>query len=519
MARFDYLNDKPKNKPKWYDQPKPKVVPKKQEQIWDEPGAGPAFWQTNNTEPEFGYVPTGPTKPVPWQNQYPAWMKPPVNKPSAPWVNPLPEQHNRPAYFNNRSTPADFYRWVDSFEQPEKAIEVIEKDYQQYEKTLNEQLDFIGSGPPNPVDQLMDKDTPWWERLGAASQQALMNYGQGANWVDNKAMIEDYQRKFMNTYIPEDERLYAQPGTLYGNRFIAQRAAQNYAYPPDNTNKFLTDYQGMDQARDKVGKLNQLDYALTQASPFFQPITDEFGNVLAPAPLTPKEYAEGVEDGKIYDPNMPDSLPKYGKTELVIENGQLIPYEMWYRAKTDQMGLFGGNWNLPMFSDTEGYQYNAPGMNFQGNQMRWLDIQNFVNLKNFENKTNKVGVKTDGTMGQPGQAMPFGFNPGIDFQIPNQIHSGTEMVEDPNLGEDLGGGGGGGGGWGDSGGYGPSYWGNPNSSGYYGNQNYGPNYWGNSGGYGSNGYGGSNSYGPNYQNNQYGLRKGQYFSQLARWVI
>ena len=468
MARFDYLKPNPKPKPNYY-KPVPKPTPKEQQEILDKPGLRPAFWQTNNTDPVFGYWPTGPTKPVPWQN-------------------PLPEQHNRPAYFNNRSTQANYNRWLDSFEQPEKAIEVIEKDYQQYKADM----DAIMARNESLYDKPTPKTFSDWMNYNPFSDA----FGEvmGAGWEDPGTDLE----------------------TVFGRRYSQELAEKNYAYPSDN--RFLTDYQGMDQARETGGKAYQLEYALNQASPFFQPITDEYGNVLAPAPLTPKEYAAGVTDGKIYDPNMSDSLPQYGKTQLVIEDGQLIPYEMWYRSKVDEMGLFGGNWNLPMFSDTEGYQYNAPGMNFQGNQMRWLDIQNFVNLKNFENKTNKIGIKTDGTMGMPGQAMPFGFNPGIDFQIPNQIHSGTETVEDPNLGEDLGGGGGWGG-WGDSGGYGPSYWGNPGSSGYYGNQNYGPNYWGNSGGYGSNGYSGSNSYGPNYQNNQYGVRKGQYFSQLARWVI
>ena len=502
MAKYSYLKPKTQ-KPKWYEYQKPAPPPP--------PKSGAAGFR--GAVPGTSFVSQGqPMPPV-------SGIRQTENRSSGladlnarfasigaqqntmmtdgggnqSWVNPLPAQHNRPAYFNNQSTPAQFNRWLDSFEQPEKALEVVEKDYQNWKSgvdAIQEQNANLYNNPyKNP------EKPSFAEMLGYNPTSNAFGEMLGVGWKDPNVNAE----------------------TLYGQRYMQENATKDYPVRPDFTNKFLTDYQGREENKKKAGKDIALSFALNQARPFFQPITDEQGNVIAAPPLTQVEYMDGVADGTIYDPNMPDSKPQYGKTALVIENGQMIPYEMWYRSKTNNMKLMGGNWNLPMFSDTEGYQYNAPIMNLNGGALKWLDIQNFVNLKNFENKTNKVGMKTDGTMGKPGQAMPFGFNPGIDFQIPNQIQSGTEMVEDPNLGEDLGGGGGWGGGGG--GGFGPSYWGNPGSSGYYGSQNYSPGYWGNSGGYGSNGYSGSNSYGPNYQSNQYGLRKGQYFSQLARWVI
>lgn len=525
MARYNYLNPRLLLDTKdWYYKPQPKApAPKKQQEIWDEPGVRPAFWQTNNTEPEFGYVPTGPTKPVPWQNQYPAWMKPPVNKPSAPWVNPLPEQHNRPAYFNNRNTPANFNRWLDSFEQPEKAIEVIEKDYQQYKADM----DAIMARNENRYAH--EPPTSFSDWMGATPFSDAFGEVLGIGWEDPGVDLE----------------------TPFGRRYTNELLYKNYSYKPDFN--FLTNYQSMVQDREKFGRLNQVNYALSQAAPLFLPITDELGNVLAPAPFTPKEYEKGISDGSIYDPSMPDSNFKYGQTSLVYAEipgqpgKQLLPAEVWYRSQdrllmgdnysgfTDQYGythfnksylpnvtrsdISAKNMGVPIW-DFANFamgpftkEFPAPRLNTQYSLQSTTDYQNVIDYQKNDPLFNLpfYGPPAPGQEFINGRPAEYVVLPALtpeETQTPTvEAPPGTEAPP------------GGGGGWGGGGGYGPSYWGNPSSSGYYGNQNYGPNYWGNSGGYGSGGYSGGYSNDPNYHSNQYGTRKGQYFSQLARWVI
>ena len=258
MARFDYLNNKPKNKPKWYDQPKPQpqapppthftFYPEWNKPVSQKSGAG-GFRFADPNAPKI--ISQGQPMPVTFLNQT---RQADTGNGNPPWTNPLPEQHNRPAYFNNRSTPANFNRWLDSFEQPEKAIEVIEKDYQQYKADM----DVITARNENRY--AYEPPTSFSDWMGATPFSDAFGEMFGIGWEDPGTDLE----------------------TVYGRRYSKELAEKNYAYPPDNTNKFLTDYRGMDQARENGGKAYQLNYALNQASPFFQPITDEFGNVLAP---------------------------------------------------------------------------------------------------------------------------------------------------------------------------------------------------------------------------------------------
>lgn len=461
----------------------------------------------------------------PWVNPSRPWVNP-----SGPWVNPFPEQHNRPAYFNNKSTPADFYRWLDSFEDPEKAIEAIEtieKDYQQYaadvDAIMTRNEERYSNEPPK-------KPPSFWERIGATPMSDVFGEALGIGWEDPGI----------------------NPETLYGWRYSQELQDKNYANHQDRS--FLAGYRDWAQDREEFAKLIQLETALTRASPLFQPILDEQGNVLAAPLFTPDEYVDGLTEGTIYDPNMPDSKFKYGKTALVYaaipgEPGlQLLPAEAWYRS---QDRLLMGN-NYSGFTDQYGYthfnksylpnvtssdisaknmgvpiwdfnpanfamgpftkEHPAPRLNAQYSLQSTTDYQNVIDYQKSTPWLNLpfYGPPAPGQQFVDGQPAQYAVLPAL---TPEETQ--TPTVEPP-AGD---GGWGGWGGWGDSGGYGPSYWGNPNSSGYYGSGSYSPDYWGDSGGYGSGGYSGGYSNDPNYHSNQYGTRKGQYFSQLARWVI
>lgn len=408
------------------------------------------------------------------------------------------EHKGRPAYFNNINDPI---KWAEQYTDPVKALDYLDYQYQVNKKDMVAQMAEDNASPPIGIGY---------------------TFGDYLNW---------YQKP-----------TYADADTLFGARFVNDRALELAGKEPTG-NYWKDQYLDYEINKKDLSKAEQISLALEKASPVFQPITDEQGNVVAPAMLTPEEYMKGLTDNTIYDANLPGSEFNYGTTELVYENGQLIPAEIWYR-KTDR--LMGGNWRLPHFSDTAGYEYNPPPMTNlnQTGASNWLGLQNFVYLQKFIND-NKVGVKSDGTIGLPNQGMAPGFVPGVDYQILPALDNGEGSgegsgegvagpgYEDPGYGE-----------WGypnyGSGG-GSSYagyYGNPSSSGYYGRNSYGPNYWSNpsgqgygSGGWSNNGspnfwanpsssnYVGNNGYGSNYQDNQYNQRKGQYFSQLARWVI
>lgn len=466
MAKYSYLNEKPK----WY-QPKPEP----------RPAAMPPKFPTNTFRAavsDFGGVASANPIIAPVSSQ-PITPVTPTSK-----LNQL-ETTGRPAYFNNINNPN---HWASQFTEPEKALQILEQQYQDYKTSMEQQTRANEEAAKAQEDQ--KKTLTYW--MGTANSLPLPNFTQS----------------------PVSE---LDPNSLFGQRLMQDRSAENTGRNPDK-DVWLNGYKAYNQNRTKLQTAEKINLALEKASPIFLPITDEQGNVVAPAAFTPQEYMKGIEDGDIYDPDMPESNFKYGKTSMVfasipgVPGKQLLPAEVWYRSRDH---LLGGNWNLPLFSDTEGYQYNAPMMSF-GSPARWLDIQNFRNLKDFENR-NKGGVKEDGTPGLPNQGLKPGFVPGIDFLNLPALTTEDEFVDQ---GEETGGDGGfGGGGGGGGGGFGPSYWGNPSSSGYYGNTSFSPGYWGNNGGYGSSGYNGSGSYSPNYQSNQYGTRKGQYFSQLARWVI
>ena len=218
----------------------------------------------------------------------------------------------------------------------------------------------------------------------------------------------------------------------------------------------------------RIQEMQTIKDAVNRAAPVFTPLLDENGEVLAPALMTPDEYIKGLEEQTIFDPLLPDSKFQFGKTQLVYQDGKIMPAEEWYRTVGDH--LIGGNWELPEFTDQGGYQYNS--------RTHWDNPSMAIGIENkaLQNAMNDARITGN-------QFINPNFYPHINYQLYDQVVVDNEQVED-SYGE----------GDGDYGyGYGDGY------------------------GYGY-GYGGG-SYGPGYYTDAYRQDKGQYYSQLARWVI
>lgn len=346
---------------------------------------------------------------------------------------------------------------------------------------VSEQSKTKEIAPPSRINNWWHADLSMKDYLETIDPDKFVmqsdNPKEAADWINksyatykkaNQEALDFWKKTAYDPYAsknPEPEGV--KPDSFYGARFMEDRALEQAGKPPVEYD-FYNNYVKQIETNQKNDKANKIATALEQAAPLFTPVLDEQGNVIAPAALTLEEYTGGIDDGIIYDPNMPDSEFNYGKTQYVYQNGNLSEAEEWFRS---QDHLMGGNWRLPEFTDQGGYQYTGPGVAMNNNPLRFLDIQNFTNLQRFMNDS-----KVNGSA-----AINPSFTPGIEFQL---LPGANKSVgtDDTNFGDMPGDGG-----WGDG--------------------------WG--GGWG----GGSSGYGPNYYDNQYRLRKNQYFSQLARWVI
>lgn len=263
--------------------------------------------------------------------------------------------------------------------------------------------------------------------------------------------------------------------------------------------------------------------AYQRAANLFPPAKKGFDKNNPPA-NTLEWYMKGVREGWIYDPEVSKNLKGGDYTSNYYTkdpvSGQDIRYYYGPDPFTGEIGfmpigrlerskdrLVGGNWLLPTLSDTKDYEWYS-GMMHNGSTHDFLK-NTYLNLLEFRNR-NKMGISNSGELGLPWQGM-MNTPLGIDFQLMPAIEpiKETEEPPPPDDGGGYGYGSGGGGGYAYTGGTNPFYYTNPPGGG------------GGGSGYGSRGYGYTGQYSnpANYYNNEFRGRRGEHFSELARWVI
>ena len=440
MAKDWLITRKPA--PRSYYKPAPKPVKKKPPIIKPGERRPNQYTDTGGENVPAFYNPAPAPAPAPRAAAKKVLGQPVLNTTSPE----LPDIKGRPSYFQGyaQSNPI---RWAEQYTDPGQAMRWLDQRYLGFKKQTDSGFDD-------------------YERAVEQSHQLPTTY---AGWIGKtSAPFASAFAEVLGLPISGKKQPTIDPNQLFGKRYMVDRSAELnnefYKTDPHQFEELYADH-ARNQAEAKEAAI--IDAALTRAAPVFAPLLDENGNVLAPALMTPKEYADGLKNQEIFDPLLPDSKFSYGKTKLVFQDGKIKPAEEWYRDMGDH--LIGGNWELPEFTDQGGYQYNS--------RTHWDNPSMAIGIENkaLQNAMNDARITGN-------QFINPNFYPHINYQMYDQVVGSHEYVED-------GYGDGGGGGYGDGYGY----------------------------GYGD-GYGGG-SYGPGYYTDGYRQDKGQYYSQLARWVI
>lgn len=373
----------------------------------------------------------------------PEFRKPRKNQPASfdtGTIKAWSEMQNKPL---SEMTSDELYMYANMYDDPVRALEGINTKYQEWYGQLN-----------LPALDIPDKSKP---------DMPYSNYYYGS--PPNEAGLA--RQRYFETPLtkPVD---FLNINTAFGQRALEDRSSLLSGQETTKSDYWTKPLKSKLNEIQQIMDVQPINDAINRAAPLFTPMLDENGEMLAPALMTPTEYIDGLEDQTIYDPLLPDSKFSYGKTQLVFQDGKLIPAEEWYRTVGDH--LIGGNWELPEFTDQGGYQYNS--------RQNWANPSMAIGLENKSLQNAMNDAKITGN-----QFINPNFYPHINYQLYDEVMAGNEMIDD-SYGEG-------------DGGYG------------YGEGGYGYGY----------GYGSSGGYGPNYYNDAYRQNKGQYYSQLARWVI
>lgn len=370
------------------------------------------------------------------------YRKPRKNQPASfdtGTIKAWSEMQNKPL---SEMTSDELYMYANMYDDPVRGLEGINTKYQEWYGQLN--LPALDS-PDNKAD------IPY------------SNYYYGS--PPNEAGLA--RQRYFETPLtkPVD---FLNINTAFGQRALDDRTSLLSGQETTKSDYWTKPLKSKLNEIQQIMDVQPINDAINRAAPLFTPMLDENGEVLAPALMTPDEYIKGLEEQTIFDPLLPDSKFRFGKTQLVYQDGKIMPAEEWYRTVGDH--LIGGNWELPEFTDQGGYQYNS--------RQNWANPSMAIGLENKSLQNAMNDAKITGN-----QFINPNFYPHINYQLYDEVVSGNEMIDD-SYGEG-------------DGGYG------------YGEGGYGYGY----------GYGSSGGYGPNYYNDAYRQNKGQYYSQLARWVI
>lgn len=372
----------------------------------------------------------------------PRQNRPPSYDPST--IRAWSEMQNKPL---SEMTNDELYMYANMYDDPVRGLEYINTKYQDWYG----QLKFPGKVPVENYMDHIDFDSLSFGSLPTTKFQTSMPY-----------------QSLSFSPPPPEPTDTLDLDTAFGQRGLVDRNNTLQNEETTGSDYWSKPLESKLEEIKRIQEMQPIKDAVNRAAPLFTPLLDENGEVLAPALMTPSEYIKGLEEQTIFDPLLPDSKFQFGKTQLVYQDGKIMPAEEWYRTVGDH--LIGGNWELPEFSDQGGTEYNS--------RQNWANPSMAIGLENKSLRNAMNHAKITGN-----QFINPNFYPHINYQLYDQVVSGNEQVED-SYGE----------GDGDYGyGYGDGY------------------------GYG---YGGSSGgYGPNYYNDAYRQNKGQYYSQLARWVI